>query len=613
MTNVNVQVTTGVRSPVEFWLDGNSVMCACPDCAAPMSIRMWLLIADCWQCGCSVELTKEQEQELHSLLGGEQARTPHQRASPHAHSATAPPRQRPTSSPDSNPGSNPATRPQQRLPLPNRATTTRPVPPLLKLQSTRRSLKEWLNQMPAWLVSLLFHMALLALLALLFFDGEKDDQYITLSLQVNRLNREGGEIQFQNPNDQFEFDLPVPPKDVPDTPRQAKELAMANQDAKELRVDPASRLPQLPALQQVKAKLRSSNATERTLLARDPRVRVEMVKREGGTTLTEAAVARGLRWMASHQGPDGRWRLRRFASDADCDCRGGGSLRSDSAATSLCLLPFLGAGQTHQTGIYQDTVAKGLRWLIQNQLENGDLSKGSSGNAKMYAHGQAAIVLCEAYALTRDEQLHEAAQRSIDFIVNSQHAEGGWRYKPGEEGDTSVLGWQLMALQSARAAGLTVPTTTLELAGSYLDSVQFDDGSRYAYQPGRRPTYVMTAEALLCRMYLGWQKDYAGLQQGVRYLVREQLPSRRHPNYYYWYYATQVVHHFGGKSWDKWNLAMRDILVESQERRGHEAGSWDPRGGHASQAGRLYSTALAVCTLEVYYRHAPIFRQIELE
>ena len=57
---------------------------------------------------------------------------------------------------------------------------------------------------------------------------------------------------------------------------------------------------------------------------------------------------------------------------------------------------------------------------------------------------------------------------------------------------------------------------------------------------------------------------------------------------------------------------MRDILVESQQKKGHEAGSWDPRGGHASQAGRIYSTALAVCTLEVYYRHAPIFRQLEL-
>ena len=50
----------------------------------------------------------------------------------------------------------------------------------------------------------------------------------------------------------------------------------------------------------------------------------------------------------------------------------------------------------------------------------------------------------------------------------------------------------------------------------------------------------------------------------------------------------------------------------SNEMRGRDAGSWDPDGPHASTGGRLYVTSLAVCTLEVYYRHAPIFRQIDL-
>jgi hypothetical protein len=276
-------------------------------------------------------------------------------------------------------------------------------------------------------------------------------------------------------------------------------------------------------------------------------------------------------------------------------------------------LPFLGAGQTHQTGIYKDTVAQGLRWLLEVQAGSGDLRGNSSGNSGMYAHGQGAIVLCEAYALTRDEQLRDAAQRSINFIVEAQHGAGGWRYHPGDKGDTSVLGWQLMAMQSARAAELDVPLEALDLSSIYLDSVQYDDGSRYAYQPNRRPTHVMTAEALLCRMYLGWTKEFAGLDQGVRYLSREHMPNKDGTNFYYWYYSTQVLHHFGGRAWKKWNLVMRDILVRSQKKRGHEAGSWDPEGGHASQGGRLYSTALAVCTLEVYYRHAPIFRQLELD
>jgi uncharacterized protein YfaS (alpha-2-macroglobulin family) len=114
----------------------------------------------------------------------------------------------------------------------------------------------------------------------------------------------------------------------------------------------------------------------------------------------------------------------------------------------------------------------------------------------MYAHGQATIVLCEAYAMEGDEALRDAAQKAVDFIVEAQHIEGGWRYSPGQPGDTSVLGWQLMALQSARAAGLNVPPETLELADQYLDSVQHNGGARYSYIRGQNPTHVMTAEAI---------------------------------------------------------------------------------------------------------------------
>ena len=135
--------------------------------------------------------------------------------------------------------------------------------------------------------------------------------------------------------------------------------------------------------------------------------------------MTEAAVARGLRWMARHQNRDGSWSLHRFGHSPECRrrCSGHGSVVSDSAATSLCLLPFLGAGQTHLTGVYKDVVASGLRWLIEHQDEDGDLRIDSRGQSGMYAHGQGAIVLCEAFAMTGDEMLRGPAQRSIDFIV----------------------------------------------------------------------------------------------------------------------------------------------------------------------------------------------------
>jgi hypothetical protein len=258
--------------------------------------------------------------------------------------------------------------------------------------------------------------------------------------------------------------------------------------------------------------------------------------------------------------------------------------------------------------------------LVTHQGDDGDLRAGSSGNTGMYAHGQGAIVLCEAFLMTGDEALREPAQKAVDFIAAAQYPDGGWRYLPNAEArpqerrsDTSVVGWQLMALQSARAAKLNVPEETMELANHFLDSVQSRDGARYAYQTGNRATHVMTAEGLLCRIYLGWTLDHPALDDGAQFLLREFPPSQRDPNVYYWYYATQTMHHIGGTAWERWNLQMRDALVQSQERNGRNAGSWAPRGGHASAGGRVYMTSLSVCTLEVYYRHLPIFRQIDVD
>jgi len=129
---------------------------------------------------------------------------------------------------------------------------------------------------------------------------------------------------------------------------------------------------------------------------------------------------------------------------------------------------------------------------------------------------------------------------------------------------------------------------------------------------------AMSAEGLLCRQYLGWGPEEPGLVKGAELLSTTQLPNKDAPNIYYWYYATQVMHHLGGVPWNRWNMKMRDTLVAMQESQGHQAGSWTPRGGaigdHDTAAGgRIYMTSLAVCTLEVYYRHLPLYRPLELD
>jgi hypothetical protein len=364
------------------------------------------------------------------------------------------------------------------------------------------------------------------------------------------------------------------------------------------------------------------------LSGRTPENRARLAQHDGGSLESEAAVERGLQWLAAHQNPNGSWSLDGFHQTDGCQgrCRNPGH-RSDTAATALALLPFLGAGETHHRGAYKNVVRRGLYWLVRAQRDDGDLR--GLGHGRMYAHALSAIVLCEAFALTRDEALHLPARRAIDFIVRAQHEKGGWRYEPGQPGDLSIVGWQLMALRSAQMVYLPIPKEVLERAHQFVESCRTDRyGSTYAYQLfpvrlvetndtkkiERATRHSLTAEALLCRQYSGWRQDHPALVAGARWLLQSHPPSEKEPNFYYWYYATQAMHHLGGPAWQAWNSQMRDLLIKMQEREGHESGSWTPRSrGFPSQenvGGRLYVTSLAICTLEVYYRHLPLYRRV---
>ena len=207
--------------------------------------------------------------------------------------------------------------------------------------------------------------------------------------------------------------------------------------------------------------------------------------------------------------------------------------------------------------------------------------------------------------MTKDKSLRRPAQMSLNFIVKAQHKGGGWRYSPNTKGDTSVVGWQIMALKSGHLSYLTVPANTTRGAERFLDSVQSDSGARYGYDRAGSGSSATTAIGLLCRMYLGWKKEHAALQRGVEFLDKTG-PSKG--DMYYNYYATQVMHHYGGEKWKKWNRVLRDELVNAQATKGHVKGSWHARGDHGSRSGgRLYCTAMAAMILEVYYRHLPLY------
>ena len=339
--------------------------------------------------------------------------------------------------------------------------------------------------------------------------------------------------------------------------------------------------------------------------------RRKMLEEGGGNAESEAAVASGLKWLAQHQAPDGHWSIDGFPQHGKCRCTGTGSINNDIAGTALGLLPFLGAGKTHRRSDdnpYQRTVDKGLKYLASRQN-----AKGYFGGGSYYAQGLATIAVCEAYGLTSDPALKRSAQPAVDNIVSAQNANGGWDYLPGTlRTDTSVGGWQLMALKSGKMAGLVVPEKSTKAASRWLDRVMAPDGAGYGYDaPG--DTNTMTAVGLLCREHLGWGPRNSDLSKGVAKLQTLFGPMPDLKNMYYYYYSTQVVYHFGGEAWGKWNPKMRDGLIAKQDKGTdvpHQKGSWSPtEDAHGAAGGRLMVTSLSLLTLEVYYRYPPLHRQ----
>ncbi len=348
------------------------------------------------------------------------------------------------------------------------------------------------------------------------------------------------------------------------------------------------------------------------LSGREEGMKNTLLKAYGGTMLTEESVKLGLSWLSRQQRPKGSWNMRG-------PYKGGANVENEEAATAMALLAFQGAGYTPNgktSDPFTRVVMRAWKSLLRSQQADGHFFGNLAPEQhQLYTQALCTIAISELYGMTHDEAYLGPAQKAVDYCVSIQDQKnGGWRYQPGIDSDMSVTGWFAMAMQSARMAGLEVPSPVFDRIGKFLDSVQRDDGvkdvgSRYAYQFNAGATKTLTAEGLLSRQYLGWAHDDKRLRNGVDFLVAN-LPDWNDRNVYYWYYGTQVCHHMEGKDWQKWNEVMRQLLPEHQEKHGAERGSWDPNGDRwGGPAGRLYVTCLSLYTLEVYYRHMPIYER----
>lgn len=327
---------------------------------------------------------------------------------------------------------------------------------------------------------------------------------------------------------------------------------------------------------------------------RDPDVREQVLRQMGGNEETERAVRLALDWFRSHQSADGRWSGRNF--DDRCGaCAGPAEIDADAAMTGMVLLCYLGAGHTHTgDGPYRPQVRRAIDWLVARQAPNGDLRAGET----MYSHTVATVALCEAFAMTRDGTLEAPTKRAAAFLFQGA-AKGG-----GRRDGTSVLGWEVMAMESARRAGIQTPRTTFESARRFLDSVAVPgEPGKYAYRRGDAPSAAMTAEAMFVRQLLGHSREEPIMEQSAAFILDTPPRWKDGAPTYYWYYATLALFQQQGEPWERWNTALAPELLKNQRADGPATGSWDPQDQWSKLGGRVYQTAVCTLSLEVYYRY----------
>ena len=309
--------------------------------------------------------------------------------------------------------------------------------------------------------------------------------------------------------------------------------------------------------------------------------------------------------------------------------------------TGLALLAYLGAGFTPQTdGRYGKVVRDGLRWLKNAQDAEGCVGSRATGHY-VYNHAIAALALVEAYGMTGSPIWKSPAQKALDFIAIARNPYFAWRYgvKPGDN-DTSVTGWMMMAMKSARLVNESdvrrskPPTFEIDADAfdgikSWIEKMTDADTGRVGYQQRgtgpARPTEMvdrfpadksesMTAVGVLARVFLGENpKTSLMVQRGAALcakLVPTWDPAAGTVDMYYWYYATLALFQVGGDAWKKWDAAMKPAVAETQRLDGDFSmykGSWDPIDPWGGDGGRVYSTAVMAMCLEVYYRYERVF------
>ncbi|HUS48118.1 MAG TPA: prenyltransferase/squalene oxidase repeat-containing protein [Phycisphaerae bacterium] len=300
---------------------------------------------------------------------------------------------------------------------------------------------------------------------------------------------------------------------------------------------------------------------------------------------TEAAIQRGLQFLKSTQGQDGRW----DASDTNW-----------VGYTAFATIAFMLNGHCpNKKPPYGETLTKAVDALLKET--EGQVTGYMGSN--MYSHGLATLALSEAWGQTdKDDKVQEALKLAVKVILSAQNEAGGWRYNPQPaDADVSVTAMQVVALAAARQAGIFVPDETITRAVRYVNMCHQSESGGFSYQAGLGPAgFSRTAAATFSLMMLG-RHDFKEVKDGVRYLQQEAPKAMKNTAHYMYghYYASLVMYQAGSQDFKDWYPQIRDIMLSKQAADGSFA-----KGGRST-----YDTAIALIILSIPYGYVPAYQR----
>ncbi len=371
-------------------------------------------------------------------------------------------------------------------------------------------------------------------------------------------------------------------------------------------------------------------------------------------------IDRGLEWIARHQQDDGRFSFRHGTNVAGCNCGNQGTAASDSGATGLALLCFLGSGHSHVTeGPYQETVCKAINWLLASRerdpevvaaqfsgfsgITQADLngtcrfgSQGQGDNSNMYGHNLAlwglaeALILGDRAAEGQCDYNHDSCLVDYDDHLSAVQqgarftGEGfdcshfGWSYEYGgrewgssaKSGDLSNMTFAVAAMATAAKAGIPLSDNFFNVCANTLKKAQIGVtgegiGNQYSYRKTGGATLAINVSALLCRRYLNLaskRPSHGGMghnHAATTELLNEQRPTVSEDIYTLKHLAL-LNHMEGDNPWAAWYAPLAAALSGHQDASGgHQDGSYfyGDNASHNAQGGRFYWTTFVILSL----------------